>query len=945
MYEYGLTEDVLLSNFTASEAQDTLTWKLKVVPKVKFYKLLHLYMKKEFPNSTKGAIGKFYIAIDDNLKTKGSRPDNIYRFIERAITSKRLLLENPMEYGLDMLHRREVKVMKLKLAECNEEIEELTTKCSQLKDEFTLSKEQLKANEKVLNDAVIHGSYLEKRFDASKGKLKSLEEKCAKLKDENSQLFNLHSDIEECTPSNSSDPLLEQAMKPTCKYSPEIRKLYYSLLAQQIPASKVESIIRSVLKCFHPTLDSDNLSLPKKTCASYMRREELKTITNAHKATILSTETSEIKLNTDGTTKNQKKLGGVVVNDMVLSINELCDGTAASAVTDISEEFAKLRDIARVLGLNNPNSINWTLVAASTSDSAATQKKLNKLIEECRQKDLEKFGPATVDRETIDLVETFCAMHLGVNLRKSFLSGLSDESSEAKHHTVDVLVHEFSKFFGKHGVPEYGSGLSFSDFLAIMTENSQVDLSEAELTYYQNCSTITLHRQIGSRYFVSSSNGCKILFLKDAALSYFKFTAKNKNNLEQAVFAKLQDELLLCQVMADCIMYYHVYADLVMLSKSNILGKSAFTMNQHYYEIQNFLTAVIENPEIVLNSDYHVFSEAKLYSDDQKTNHRLRSSTIYDNLFDMCKDCTTTLYPLLINGADSMREKLCTYAHSQLPGGEYWDPEPQVKNLLCCIKPSNDVCESILGLNDYLTTAIPNLHQMARSNLIAVKKNKTLSWLSEISEKEQHAVINLAVKQRRQVFAETKQKDKEIAAKRREKMLKANWKRKALEKKLSQEKEELLELDLITTSGELYQSLDDIEFQGGSLTAIKSKKLFLLKTQVKMRRKLLNEKVPITFTCSGKQKSISYITKELSDYIDEKTSNSEYHVFLRDPRVLVGRKIEHKFNDECQMMWYTGTVVDYCSTSKTHEILYDDEDEKYNFDLIIDLINGDLIII
>ena len=85
-----------------------------------------------------------------------------------------------------------------------------------------------------------------------------------------------------------------------------------------------------------------------------MRREELKTICDAHKATMFcsdSTKTRGVSLNTDGTTKHQKKLGGVVANDMVLSVNELPDGTAMRAVEDISREFEKLRKVAETLGL------------------------------------------------------------------------------------------------------------------------------------------------------------------------------------------------------------------------------------------------------------------------------------------------------------------------------------------------------------------------------------------------------------------------------------------------------------------------------------------------------------------------------------------------------------------------------------------------------------------
>ena len=40
------------------------------------------------------------------------------------------------------------------------------------------------------------------------------------------------------------------------------------------------------------------------------------------------------------------------------------------------------------------------------------------------------------------------------------------------------------------------------------------------------------------------------------------------------------------------------------------------------------------------------------------------------------------------------------------------------------------------------------------------------------------------------------------------------------------------------------------------------------------------------------------------------------------------------------MTWYIISVVDYCSMLKSHAIVYEDDDEKYNFDLI----NGDLIV-
>ena len=75
----------------------------------------------------------------------------------------------------------------------------------------------------------------------------------------------------------------------------------------------------------------------------------MKTVSNAHKATVLCEKTSGFRLNTDGTTKNQKKLGAVAMNDMVVSVNELPDGRAKSAIADVSRELAALRKTAHGL--------------------------------------------------------------------------------------------------------------------------------------------------------------------------------------------------------------------------------------------------------------------------------------------------------------------------------------------------------------------------------------------------------------------------------------------------------------------------------------------------------------------------------------------------------------------------------------------------------------------
>ena len=756
LYGYGLNEEILASVFhQVQSGKEPLKWCLKGIPEIGFYQALHPFLKKwsVTHGTTKVAIGRLYVSIDNNLKENESRADNVYRFIER-ITKSDQPSNKLMSYGLAAGCAQEVKVMRTEVKHCTEQVEKMSEEYSELKRQFEVSRKQLHSAQQALRDVTNEKLMFKKQRDVAERKaemfqeLRSeyalLEEEFAQLQEENVDFSTAISTLESELASLSdatTDTVSEKdtngdfsfQTKSGRRYSPAIRKLYYSLLCDQIPSSKVAGIIKTVVKCFNPSIDVELLKLPQRACADYMRREELKTISNSHKATSLCEHASGNKgflVNTDGTTKAQKKLGGVAINNMVISVNELPDGTAESAIADISRELEKLRKTAHALDMPNPDSINWTLLVASTSDSAATQKRVNKLIQECKEKDEVKFGPATL--ETIDLIENFCSMHLGVNLRKAFLSGTvcesDDHSGSRKHHPVDTFVHEFCKVFGRYGTPEYGCGvLAFPDFLALMMNNPSK--SEEAHKYYRSCANVNLDRQVGSRYFVTAANASKIVFLADAAVQFMKYMGKDAGNkLETELYAKLMDNNEMAQLRADGLMYFHVYADLVMLSKSKDLGKTVMDMNQHYLELQLYLQEVEHNPEIVMDKTYEVFrSEKQLYGDNRKVNHRShpKSQAVYEKLFEAGEHDSTTLYPLLVAGAAKMREKLITYAQNQLPGGKYWDPELAVKNVLTELKPSNDLCESILGLNDYLTTAIPNLCQTARSNLVEVK-NRTV---------------------------------------------------------------------------------------------------------------------------------------------------------------------------------------------------------------------------
>ena len=176
----------------------------------------------------------------------------------------------------------------------------------------------------------------------------SLEEEIAIIKEKNVELSALVSvqnelstvvtDAFSITVDNNFNFVIETKTGGT-QYSVSIRSLYYTLLADQVPPAKISTIIKSVLKSFFPSLSVEKLALPKERCAGYMRTEELNVISTTHKAMVVHDSLENDKplhLNMDGTTLNQKKLGGVAINGMVLSCNVLPDGAAETVIENVS---------------------------------------------------------------------------------------------------------------------------------------------------------------------------------------------------------------------------------------------------------------------------------------------------------------------------------------------------------------------------------------------------------------------------------------------------------------------------------------------------------------------------------------------------------------------------------------------------------------------------------
>uniref|UniRef100_A0A1X7TU21 Uncharacterized protein n=1 Tax=Amphimedon queenslandica TaxID=400682 RepID=A0A1X7TU21_AMPQE len=74
-----------------------------------------------------------------------------------------------------------------------------------------------------------------------------------------------------------------------------------------------------------------------------MGTNELSTLSLAHKdSTTICNQIEDgslLHFNTDGTTLGQKKLGGIALNKVVISVSQQSNGTADSIISDVSRQL------------------------------------------------------------------------------------------------------------------------------------------------------------------------------------------------------------------------------------------------------------------------------------------------------------------------------------------------------------------------------------------------------------------------------------------------------------------------------------------------------------------------------------------------------------------------------------------------------------------------------
>ena len=115
---------------------------------------IYIYITKTSPITrkfTKVSIGKFYMSVDPNLKSRGLRSINAYHFIDR------LVLQKQPRNSIVVYHKEEqssITSLNSQMRECSNLAQQLMVEIEELKRERSESKKHLDHTEKALKDAL-----------------------------------------------------------------------------------------------------------------------------------------------------------------------------------------------------------------------------------------------------------------------------------------------------------------------------------------------------------------------------------------------------------------------------------------------------------------------------------------------------------------------------------------------------------------------------------------------------------------------------------------------------------------------------------------------------------------------------------------------------------------------------------------------------------------------
>ena len=99
-----------------------------------------------------------------------------------------------------------------------------------------------------------------------------------------------------------------------------------------------------------------------------------------------------------------------------------------------------------------------------------------------------------------------------------------------------------------------------------------------------------------------------------------------------------------------------------------------------------------------------------------------------------------------------------------------------------------------------------------------------------------------------------------------------------------------------------------------------------------------------SFSHSGRPYTVDELTNNLFQLLPLREQPLSAEDVSQDPYSLVYRRIEHLFISDGELQWYNGTVLVFNPETSEYRVVYEGEDKEYNFNLVDDLLNRELIV-
>ena len=690
------------------------------------------------------------------------------------------------------------------------------------------------------------------------------------------------------------------------KYTNEVRETIFELAGMGISMNKVNDVIKTVLQ----NMTSKNVGrLPSKSLKSRLVTEanclaKIHLCEQMTKCADPSSNTGNC-LHGDGTTKFHRHyqnfqitlLNGETMSMGLREIGASDHGTIFQTFVKLIDELKDALPLVDDTEKQNLVAKLVTSIKNTMSDQGSVNPCFNRQLQIFRESllpDVLSNWEELSDNSKLEISSMgnfFCKMHLLINfateannmLREFEQIACSNESPNSIRQNESGaarLIRTACKAFHPRGSDEAGVASHFQAFLT-----------------GKNCT---------SKFISFVGNRVNVLFY-NAAATYFhlehvtEFLDKwpNQNRLLQAVSEDSQNKVYIAGVRALGIIDKIITGPYWRLIEET---KSILDLNRYLLKMKTSL-------ENWANDASTLFAGEEMFDDVMIHNDALFDKIFADSGDVELDSLTQQALEILMNGLLILLER---QAQDQLPGGKYFETDPVTSKSASNVPTTNKVSESDFAILDMLVRQKPSATILHHEMITMWLRNKTAAWLNSKSNVEKAHLLELAKSNTEKAIKLYKIRSTEIKSKRLEIL---HQKQQSKQDSLERERVSLVNLtQKLGQCGNLWTSLEDVNFHLERLRTNPKELYAALKTQIQFQKNVLKskgDKQLFQMSEIKNEKRVQFDNKRLTENLkkiielnppevdtDENTTSEISHIIPENVRTTAVNELKSKLVDK-----------------------------------------------